>query len=329
MVIEAQSSPATLRALSTGVRVMVILSAAWWGGRKKARSSPATPQETADGGAGDGDHVGGLVGFQSCLEPVITASYGFGTVIGETDRMLGNPPMGVSSANNLTAEGSTAAGSQWLGDNSPWKFGSSSQPPVLAFITGASVAADKTTVTYACTDPPETAFLPAIEITCGTTLLPGQGPVSPVYMWVEGNTYAGDLRREEMGTKMGTGLEGAHAKCTMAASGKGLPGSRTYTHKAVLGSASDGHPRDLPIPNQENRELQRPDGTKIADKYADFFDPSPLVTLTNKVSDTGISALSGGDDTYWTGLLQNGNVDTGNHCTNWTSTTGNGSYGGF
>ena len=36
---------------------------------------------------------------------------------------VGAPPVGVTSANALTAEGSTAAGAQWGGANSPWDFG--------------------------------------------------------------------------------------------------------------------------------------------------------------------------------------------------------------
>ena len=144
-------------------------------------------------------------------------------------------------------------------------------------------------------------------------------------MWVEGNTYTGDLQ------EMGTGLEGAHAKCAAAAPGAGLPDS-SYMHRAVLGLQFK-HPKNtLAIagaPNLENRELRRPDGAKIADKYADFFETSK--DLVNAVSDTGIEALGGDDDSYWTGLNASGNVDTGNTCSNWTSDSNsvNGSYGGF
>ena len=120
-----------------------------------------------NGGKG-ADEAGGLTGDQ--IDSVAIASYGFGTVTDETNT-LGAPPTGVT-ANALTA--SAAGSSQWGGTNSPWKFGTTSQPPALAFITGASVSDDKTTVTYACTDSPDTAFLPAITINCGTTLLPGQ-----------------------------------------------------------------------------------------------------------------------------------------------------------
>ena len=125
-----------------------------------------------DGGEGS-DFVGGLVGRRNAGS--VIASYGFGAATGETTNTLGAPPAG--GVNALTA---ATAGSQWGGGNSPWKFGTSSQPPALAFITGATTsesAADPpvVTVAYSCASPPPTtAFLPAISITCGTTLLPGQ-----------------------------------------------------------------------------------------------------------------------------------------------------------
>ena len=107
---------------------------------------------TANGGEGDTDLVGSLVGLFQSPGARITASYGFGMPTGETDNSatVGKPP--VVEANALTAPG---AGVQWNGTNSPWKFGSS-QPPVLAFITGASVSG--TNVTYKCERPPATAF---------------------------------------------------------------------------------------------------------------------------------------------------------------------------
>ena len=145
------------------------------GGLSSIISSYATG--AADGGEGD-DFVGGLVGVQD-PNSRITASYGFGTATGETNNSdtVGAPPAG--GVNALTA---STAGAQWGGTDSPWDFGTTSQPPALAFIMGATSASmtDDTTmvttvtVTYSCTSPPTTAFLPAISITCGTTLLPGQ-----------------------------------------------------------------------------------------------------------------------------------------------------------
>ena len=120
----------------------------------------------------DDDDVGGLVGRQSG-SPTVTASYGFGAVMTdgmETPADIGvmssatSPwPMSVNSANGLTAMN---AGTEWSPD--AWNFGSPSQIPALKYVDSYDSGAG----TYTCTAT--TAFLPAIQITCGTTLLPGQ-----------------------------------------------------------------------------------------------------------------------------------------------------------
>ena len=126
-------------------------------------------------------------------------------------------------------------------------------------------------------------------------------PVSPVYMWVEGAALLPVVTWEGCRAPTRSALRRPQARV--------CPAAVPIRIKRFWAPSSDGHPRDLFIPNQENRELQRPDGTKIADKYAAFFDPS--VPLTSAVSDTAIDALSGdNNDAYWTGLLQDGNVDT-------------------
>ena len=85
----------------------------------------------ADGGAGSSDYVGGLVGEQ---RGSITASYSFGSAIGETAGIDGTMPTGVTSAAGLTAAN---VGSSWNSASSStlgaWDFGGSAQPPAVVF----------------------------------------------------------------------------------------------------------------------------------------------------------------------------------------------------
>ena len=138
------------------------------GGLIIASYSTATIFETFLGSTSSG---GSLIGQQDAGS--VTASYGFGKMINITacGTCLSTRPMGVNSASGLTADN---AGSEWLGNHSPWDFGDDSQMPVLRFITGATYDPVAMTVTYECEDAPTTAFLPAINITCGETLLPEQ-----------------------------------------------------------------------------------------------------------------------------------------------------------
>ena len=118
-------------------------------------------------GGSDVDKVGGLVGYQG--NGSVISSYGFGTVVnGETLNTHGASPSGVTSASGLTATNSgTSNTNQWSVD--AWDFGTSSQAPALKYVD--SLNSDSTTA-YTCTS--NTAFLPSIDITCGTTLLPKQ-----------------------------------------------------------------------------------------------------------------------------------------------------------
>ena len=98
----------------------------------------------ADGGSGGSDAVGGLVGYQSGSDNIITESYGFGMADGETDSMLGTTyPTSVTMATGLTAAN---AGTRWAG--AAWDFGTGSQTPALMYVTGAMLSG--TTVTYEC-----------------------------------------------------------------------------------------------------------------------------------------------------------------------------------
>ena len=97
----------------------------------------------ADGGGGDFDTVGRLVGeYEDDAE--IIASYGFGTVtgqeiVGTLDRSDdASPPATVSDATALNkANSSTTPGNRW--PTSVWDFGNTSQRPILNWITDVNI----------------------------------------------------------------------------------------------------------------------------------------------------------------------------------------------
>ena len=128
----------------------------------------------SDGGAGTDDRVGGLVG-ENNASSTITASYAFGTSSnGETDGHDGSPkPTGVTTDDLQLLKGdsgdaTTYAGVSWDRDTDStkgaWNFGSNSQNPALVY---ADYDGTSSGIDY-CSMYPST-------ITCGTTLLPGQG----------------------------------------------------------------------------------------------------------------------------------------------------------
>ena len=128
-----------------------------------------------DGGEGS-DKVGGLVGYQG-NSGSITSSYGFGTTANGDSNTHGASPSGVASASALTQTNSgTSDTNRWSTD--AWDFGTSSQAPALkyvdSYVLGDHDNDDTTTDTYAYTCTSNTAFLPPLDITCGTTLLPRQ-----------------------------------------------------------------------------------------------------------------------------------------------------------
>ena len=127
-------------------------------------------------GGGNTDKVGGLVGYKD--GGGLTSSYGFGTTVnGETSNTHGASPSGVSSASGLTQTNSgTSDTNRWSTD--AWNFGTSSQAPALKYVTGYVLGNHdndgSTPDTYGYTCTSNTAFLPPVNITCGTTLLPNQ-----------------------------------------------------------------------------------------------------------------------------------------------------------
>ena len=113
--------------------------------------------------------IGALVGLNN--GGAITASYGFGAVTGDgTSNTHGTPPGGITAATALT---STNAGAQWNAADddtlNAWDFGSATQTPAVRFADYDGAGTD-----YDCDMFPAT--LPGgVAITCGTTLIPGQG----------------------------------------------------------------------------------------------------------------------------------------------------------
>ena len=128
-----------------------------------------------DGGA-NYDNVGGLVGYKD--GGGITSSYGFGTTVnGGTSNTHGTPPSDVTSASALTqANSGNSDTNRW--STGAWDFGTSSQAPALKYVDsyelGDHDSDANTPETYAYTCTSNTAFLPLVNITCGTTLLPEQ-----------------------------------------------------------------------------------------------------------------------------------------------------------
>ena len=129
---------------------------------------------TVNGGEG-ADFVGALAGRQVTA----TASYGFGSAIDATNTIGAPPTMGAATAADLTIDN---AGPEWndadLLTLNAWDFGDSTQAPALRY-ADYDGDGDK----YGCGDSNATIVIPNIvatptgpmTITCGSTLLPGQG----------------------------------------------------------------------------------------------------------------------------------------------------------
>ena len=148
------------------------------GGLLGFQSSGSITSSYATGNPGGGKFMGSLLGYQYSDSSSITSSYGFGTVVnGETSNTHGALPSDFTSASGLTqANSGSSDTNKW--SNDAWDFGTSSQAPALKYIDGYVLgdhdndASTAEAYAYICT--PKTAFLPSIDITCGTTLLPKQ-----------------------------------------------------------------------------------------------------------------------------------------------------------
>ena len=143
----------------------------------------------------------------------------------------------------------------------------------------------------------------------------GDGPspdnTAPIFMWYTTDKHNGDFG----------GVSGADTFCGEQAASASLPNTdrRSYTHRAVLGSASRDPETAFNIPNvsMASRELQRPDGMKIANLYTDYFSTS---NLDEAVDDDTLGE-------HWSALNEvSGDPLTADNetCADWSSSTVNG-----
>ena len=134
----------------------------------------------ADGGEGIADYAGTLVATISG-SGAITASWGFGSAIGERDNLIGssNRPASVTSASGLTSANVpaswNAAASRTLG---AWNFGTATQAPALNYADydGATVGTAPSYTSghsFHCANDVASAPAGAIIIPHCDTLVPG------------------------------------------------------------------------------------------------------------------------------------------------------------
>ncbi len=142
-------------------------------------------------------------------------------------------------------------------------------------------------------------------------------PPDPIYLWTTTTSdHTGNLG----------GIVEANKVCAndtaKIAALPDLPTGVTYTHQAVLADAGS-HPSSI-IPSSDTNQVQRPDGTKIAENYQAFAGSTANV-------DAGVTSNS---IEYWTGLQPDSDSGTfttppGSHCSNWSNeeTSGSGFIG--
>ena len=116
------------------------------------------------------------------------------------------------------------------------------------------------------------------------------------------------------------GLSGAHSECNARATAAGLSGSfKAWLSDSVAGPQDTFARAQVPYPRVP---FYRVDGVRIADHWTD---------LTDGTTQAPIGLDESGDPApflVWTSTLTDGSPNPlGETCTNWTSTTGNGSYG--
>ena len=134
---------------------------------------------TVDGGAGNGDSAGGLVGFNG---GTTMSSYGFGTAMNGENSFSpvarsgdASPPATVPGATALT-ELNSSIGVDGIDGNTDdndwptrvWYFGTTSERPVLKWITDFNSSGATDVLRYPC----DMALLPP-GATCGGNI-PGQ-----------------------------------------------------------------------------------------------------------------------------------------------------------
>ena len=162
-------------------------------GHNEGRITASYATGDPNGGDGTGDRVGLLAGRVFGIYGVITESYAFGTSSnGETDGHDGSAkPSGVTTnPQPLQVESSattaTYAGASWnnastsftigtitlvFGTLGAWNFGTTEQDPALVY---ADYDGTSSGIDY-CSMYPATLLGTSTTLTCGSTLLPGQG----------------------------------------------------------------------------------------------------------------------------------------------------------
>ena len=124
----------------------------------------------ADGGTGTADQVGSLMGDNLSFD--ITASYGFGTTIGSGGTPGNTLPMGVTTASNLTAGN---AGSSWndASNNTlgAWDFGTATENPALVYNDYDGAGTDFASCSNNNGGFPDTIPGTATTLDCETTLV--------------------------------------------------------------------------------------------------------------------------------------------------------------
>ena len=129
---------------------------------------------------------------------------------------------------------------------------------------------------------------------------------APIFMW-----YTADLHNGNFG-----GVSGADTFCGEQAADASLPNTdrRSYTHRAILGSASRDPETAFNIPNVDmpTRKLQRPNGMQIAGLYTDYFSIGDL-----------LRAVDDGTSLHWSGITLTGvaSSETIYTCDDWSSST--------
>lgn len=126
---------------------------------------------------------------------------------------------------------------------------------------------------------------------------------TPVLVFLASSGYQGNFG----------GLSGGDTNCTTLANGSGFPGPWTAWLSDSTADAIDRIHDGGPYQNLANDSI-------IANDLAD---------LTDGTLDTNILNIAGGTEavSVWTGTYPDGTVNPGQHCSDWTSTSGGGNYG--
>ncbi|MCC6597635.1 MAG: hypothetical protein IT559_02460 [Alphaproteobacteria bacterium] len=117
------------------------------------------------------------------------------------------------------------------------------------------------------------------------------------------------------------GVSGAHAKCTALAAASGRYG----TYKAWIADSTAGSAPSTSFSIAGTTlPFKLPNGTTVADNWADLIDGS----LDNAIERDENGNVAGLPERTWTNVNTSGaRLSSSEHCSNWGSTSGNGSVG--